>query len=178
MTYGDIHSGMLCRMDLMAVRRQLFVVRKEKGFTQDEVAEDADVSQATVSRLESLDTDMAEIEFETIRKLVEKGLGVRLSDFFLSIEEGQTNTDRQRTEPSGITAGAKSDSHAGVDRSLSAADSPLAPTLKRVAESLIDAGSILYGAVHPEGSTARPPQSVRQVVKATRTRKKRRARSG
>jgi transcriptional regulator with XRE-family HTH domain len=84
--YGESDAAILPRMDLLVVRRQLLAERKARGYTQDEVAEDADVGQATISRLEDLRTEMAEIEFETIRKIVENGLGMTLTAFFGKID--------------------------------------------------------------------------------------------
>lgn len=75
-------------MDLLAVRKHLKAVRKAKHLTQDDIADDAVISQSVISRLEDLEKNMSEVEFETIRKIVEEGLSMPLSAFFLQIETG------------------------------------------------------------------------------------------
>ena len=74
-------------MTLLEVRKHIVATRKRLGYTQEAVAEDAGIGQSTVSRLENYETDMSEIEFETVRKIVEGGLGLQMGAFFAEIDK-------------------------------------------------------------------------------------------
>ena len=85
------------------------------GRTQAEIAAAAGVEQPTVSRiLNSSDLDARDLpgiqqtRFETVRRIVEDGLGLTFSSFLLQIERGTDADSTSSSQPSTTPVGSGS----------------------------------------------------------------------
>lgn len=96
-TYGSNPDAIVAGViDLMAVRQRLIAERTKRKWTQEDVAERADVRQGQVSRLEDLSQELPDLAARVLFRIIEHGYGLTLSSFFAQFEVLKTKTAADR----------------------------------------------------------------------------------
>lgn len=94
---------MLSAVDLQAVRDRLCVVRESRyaqaenpsEWTQDAVAKRAGIEQSVLSKIERIERPMTEVRARVLFAIIQKGLGLTLSEFFRQMEGGLPTEELQ-----------------------------------------------------------------------------------
>lgn len=87
MAYGNAQPHILLDMDLKQVRLAIVAERERRGLNQRQLAAKAGVDQGHMSKIENVDgEEMRDLAARIVFQLVERGLGVPLSEFFAQLE--------------------------------------------------------------------------------------------
>lgn len=94
----------LAAVDLLRVARKLQEERDALGLTQEQVEERAGVGQSVISRWENWGDPEGDPSARILIKLVENGLGKRLSEFFRELESADSEAIAGEPSPPQIVA--------------------------------------------------------------------------
>lgn len=118
MTYANAAALILPPVELIDVRRRIREEFERQHLTQEIMEKRSGIKQGVISRILDLNNPMREIRARIIFNLVEKGLQLPLSSFFLQLEQRHASGTHGASSLTLIPRGAS------VDRTVSPESTP------------------------------------------------------